>query len=128
MNATELIFAAGTSEAVQKVARRLPPFDLLKAYRDARIAFNTGDIVIAVTDGDVSGFTAMPRPVYVEEAFRRWTDEQKKLHPLPKESARKKLKMPDEFPAFWLVIQFPDDGAIMCCAIGAYLRESVTLQ
>jgi hypothetical protein len=122
---TELIVAPGTSDRMKQVAQSIPPYDLIKAYRDARVSFNSNDIVLAIAEGDVQGFTAMTRAVYIELAFRRWTPEQRKIHPLSKESAHKRMKMPADTPAFWLVIESPDSGAIGYCAIGAVYHNEI---
>ena len=45
MNKTELIIAHGTSDGMKKIAESLPPYDLLRAYREARATFNTPDIL-----------------------------------------------------------------------------------
>lgn len=121
MNATQLFFAPGTPEPMRKLAVSIPPYDLLKAYRDATIAFNTTDIVLILhtQDGDVDGFVAKPRQAYIDDAFRRWSDKQRQIHPIPRESAHQAVKLPNERPAFWLVIESEEKGAMMCCAIGA---------
>lgn len=116
----ELIIAQGTSEQMKKAAQALPAYDLLKAYREARAAFNTNDIVLVVSEIQPDGFTAMPRASYIEQAFRRWSAEQRKIHPLTKESAHKKLKVPQDTPAWWLVFEAPDSGAVGFVAIGAF--------
>lgn len=129
MNATRLFFAPGTSEQTQKLAETIPPYDLLNAYREARIAFDTTDVVLilAVRDGNVEGFVAKPRAAYIEEAFGKWSQKQRKMHPLCRESAHKKTSLPLEMPAFWLVIQAEDKDAVICCAIGTHLeRQSAT--
>jgi hypothetical protein len=125
MRATQLFFAPGTSEPMQKLAQAIPPYDLLKAYRDATVAFNTTDVVLilAVKDEQVEGFVAKPRSSYVEEAFVRWSPVQRAMHPLARESAHKKTNLPKETPAFWLVIESEEKGAMLCCAIGSYLQD-----
>lgn len=119
MQATELIFAPGASDHVKKAAQSLPAYDLLKAYRDARTQFNTNDIVLAVVVGDPETFIAMPRAAYVDQAFRRWNEKQKQMHPLAKDKAHGSLKVPFDTPAWWLVLEYPDKGMIECCAIAA---------
>jgi len=115
----ELFFAQGTDEKVKRAAQNYPPYDLLKAYRDAQAAFNTNDIVLVVTDGQPEGLAAYPRSAYIAEAFRQWGPERLKIHPVS-EPARKKLKVPQDLPAWWFAMQFPDSGAIVFCAIGAF--------
>jgi hypothetical protein len=127
MNATGLFCAPGTSEPMQKLAMGIPPFDLLNAYREAVIAFKTTDIVLILShqeDDGVKGFSAMARSAYIKEAFRNWKPQQLIMHPLCRESAHKKTSLPSEMPAFWLVVQAQDKGAILCCAIGTHLQRA----
>jgi hypothetical protein len=125
MNRTELILAPGTSPEMKKLVESLPPYDLLKAYRDARHTFATGDIVLAIaTEENVEGFLAFPRSVYVEKAFERWNDVQRAAHPLASEPAHKRLQMPEDAQAFWLVIEMPQQQAVGCVAIGTYLHKT----
>ena len=125
MTKTELIFAPGTSPAMKKAAESLPPYDLLKAYREAAVAFRTNDIVIVVATGDnVETFEAFPRSEYIKLAFRRWNEKQMQVHPLAKDPAYKRLQTPADSPAFWLVVEAPEAESIGCCAIGAFLHRS----
>lgn len=130
MNKTELIIAPGTSDGMKKIVELLPPYDLLKAYRQARTTFNTPDIVLVVAqkDGgflqqDGDGILASPRSEYVDKAFVRWKESLRAAHPLCRESAQKKLQMPTEALAFWLVVEMPEQDAVGSCAIGAYLHK-----
>ena len=129
MNATQLFFAPGTSEPMKKLAQSLPPYDLLKAYREATVAFSTTDVVLvlAVRDNQVVGFVAKPREAYIEEAFRQWTPAQRAIHPLASSAAHKKVQLPQDAPSFWLVIESEEKGAVMCCAIGTF-RESMLVE
>lgn len=122
MNATQLFFAPGTSEPMKKLAQSLPPYDLLKAYRDATDIV----LILAVKDNQVDGFVAKPRDAYIEEAFRRWTPAQKAIHPLASSAAHKKVQLPKDAPSFWLVIESEEKGAMMCCAIGTFHEQMVT--
>ncbi len=124
MNKTELIFAQGTSDGMKKIAQSIPPYDLLRAYREARATFNTPDIVLVVHQGNDEGFLASPRAAYIEKAFVRWSEVQRAAHPLARDPAQKRLQMPSEALAFWLVVEMPEDGAVGCCAIGAYLHKA----
>lgn len=125
MNATQLFFAPGTTDQMKKLAQNIPAYDLLKAYREARATFNTNDIVLIIADSDPEGFIAKPRSVYVNEAFRKWTQHQRAAHPLAKESAHSKVKLPSDMPAFWLVMEFHEKDAVACCAIGAVLQNQL---
>jgi hypothetical protein len=130
MNKTELIIAPGTSDGLKKIVESLPPYDLLRAYRQARATFNTPDIVLVVhqkdggfLQGDGDGILASPRDAYVEKAFVRWSEKLRAAHPLPRETAQKRLQMPTEALAFWLVVEMPEHDAVGSCAIGAYLHK-----
>jgi hypothetical protein len=123
MNAVELFIAPGTDKQMKEAAQALPPYDLLKAYREAQTTFNTNDVVLVVSALQPEGFTAMTRSAYIEQAFRRWSPAQRKIHPLTKETAHKALKVPADTPAWWLVLELPDSHAIGFCAIGAFHHE-----
>lgn len=123
MNKTELIIAPGTSDGMKKIAEALPPYDLLRAYREARHTFNTPDVVLVIHQGNDEGFLASPRSEYIEKAFIRFNEIQRMAHPLVRETAQKKLQMPIEALAFWLVVEMPEADAVGCCAIGAYLHK-----
>lgn len=122
MNATELILAPNTSPRMTKIAQSLPPYDLLKAYREAGIKLASNDIVLVVSEEMEEGFVAMTRSAYIEQAFRRWTDKQRKLHPLASVTAHARMKMPLSSPAFWLVVESPKDGLVGSTAIGVVAR------
>ena len=123
MNKTELILAPGTSPRMRKIAESIPPYDLLKAYRDAVRVFDNTDIVLVVAENNVEGFQAFPRGAYIEQAFRRWNDHQRAAHPIA-QPAHKKMQMPVDSPAFWLVVEMPESGEAGFCAIGAYLHTT----
>jgi len=130
VNKTELIIAPGTSDGMKKLVESLPPYDLLKAYREVRATFNTPDVVLVVhqkdsgfLQGDGDGIHAFPRAAYIEKAFVRWNEVQRSAHPLVRDSAQKKLQMPTEALAFWLVVEMPEQDAVGSCAIGAYLHK-----
>jgi hypothetical protein len=127
MGTNELFTGPGTSDRMQKLAESLPPYDLLKAYREAAQHFHTTDIVLVVVPDQkqLEGFNAMPRPAYVERAFQRWTEQQRALHPVARESAHRHLKLPVERPAFWLIVESPNDGAVGHVAIGAIFRPAL---
>lgn len=120
---TELILAPGTSPNMKKMAESIPPGALLQAYREARETFRTSDIVLVVNKENTEGFLASPRAAYIEKAFVRWNDVQRAAHPLAREAAQKKLQMPLDALAFWLVVEMPEQGAVACCAISVYLHH-----
>ena len=127
MGTSELFTGPGTSERMRKIAESLPPYDLLKAYRDARATFGTDDIVLVVVPDELDGFVAQPRSVYVENAFKRWSPEHRAIHPLVRESAHRRLQLPAERPAFWLAVESPQDEAVGHVAVGSIARASVEL-
>ncbi len=110
---------------MEQVARSLPPYDLLKAYREARRTFGVSDVVLVVVDGALDGFVAKPRAAYVEEAFRKWKEAMRAAHPLAKESAHKRLKLPADADAWWLVVEFHDTGEVGCVAIGTVVTQKL---
>src|SRR5580658_11397 len=111
MGQSQLFTGPGTSDRMKQVAESLPPYDLLKAYRDARAHFDTPDIVLIVVpdEPERAGFNAMPRAAYVAKAFRHFNRSQLQLHPVAKGSAHKHLKLPTDQPAFWLIVESPKD-------------------
>jgi len=126
MGKIELFLGPNTGDRMRQIAQSIPPHDLLKAYREASEHFGTKDIVLIVVPAEADGIHAFPRPVYVEQAFRRFNEEQRSHHPLAKESAQRRLTMPVDRPAFWLVVESPDDDAIGCCAVGAIHRQELS--
>jgi hypothetical protein len=126
MNAeTQLIIAPGTSDRMKKIVQSIPPYDLLLAYRQARHAFRTPDIVLVVNQENEEGLMAFPRDAYLEKAFKRWTAKQKKVHPVAKAPAHKSLQMPLESNAFWLAVELPKEGAVAYAAIGAMIPSKL---
>jgi len=111
---------------MQKIAQSLPPYDLLKAYRDARAHFATSDIVLVVVPDEMEGIVAQPRAVYIERALQRLSERLRSVHPLVRQSAHQRLKLPADQPAFWLVVESPQDESVGYCPIGAVYRPSVS--
>ncbi len=122
MNRTSLEFAKGTHEDVKKMAQMVPAYDLLKNYRDAVAKFGTTDIVllIAIHGGEVINFEAWPRLDWVDQAMN---DVAKRRHPIARESAHRRMKMPVESPAFWLNFELDGKHQIPC-AIGTYQYQA----
>jgi hypothetical protein len=120
---TSLEFAPETHPNVKALAQSVPAFDLLTAYRKAAHAFSTTDVVlvIAVHDEEVRDFQAMPRAAYVAKSMNRSAQ---LLHPVARESAHQKMKMPVDSPAFWVVFELHDKHTIVPCAIGSYKYEA----
>ena len=125
MGTSELFTGPGTSDRMRRIAESLPPYDLLKAYRDARAHFGTADIVLIVVPDEMEGIVAQPRAVYIEQALHRLSERLRAVHPLVKQSAHQQLKMPADRPAFWLAVESPQDQSVGYCAIGGLFRPSL---
>jgi len=110
---------------MRQIAESLPPYDLLKAYREASCTLNTTDIVLVVNTEHAKGFQAFARSAYIEQAFRRWNNLQLAAHPVS-QPAHKKLQMPMDIPAFWLAVEMPEMEGVGFCAIGAYLHRDLS--
>ena len=106
---SSLEFAQGTNDATKKLVQSLPPYDLLIAYRQASAKFGTTDIVLIIGahDEEVVGFQAWPRLEYIAKAFNKTA---KKVYPIAKESAHRKMMMPQDCAAFWIVLEMEDRG------------------
>jgi hypothetical protein len=119
---SSLEFAPGTSEPTKKLVQGIPPYDLLVAYRNAVKEFGSADIVllIAIKDEEPTAFEAMTRSTYVAQAFNNAA---KRAHPMARESAHKKMCMPADTAAFWLVVEMRDKDAVVTCAIGEVRYE-----
>jgi hypothetical protein len=125
MGQSELFTGPGTSDRMKKIAESLPPYDLLKAYRDAVAHFHTTDVVLVVVPGEFEGFVAQPRTAYLEKALKHWTEKHRAVLPIANESAHKRLMLPAEQPAFWLAVESPQDGAVGHVAIGSMFRTTL---
>jgi hypothetical protein len=116
---TSLEFAQDTNDATKKLVQSLPPYDLLVAYRRASSEFGTTDIVLIIgaRDEEVVAFQARPRLEYIAQAFN---EAAKKVFPIAKESAHKKMMMPKDCAAFWVVLEMEDRGERrrVMCAVG----------
>lgn len=118
-----LEFAPGTSDTAKRLAQQLPAGAMLQAYRTAKRAFNTTDIVLVIADHDPEGFDAMPRSEYVQKALGKNTPQQLRVLPIANQTAHQRMKMPVldnvESNAFWLVIESRENQASVMCAVGA---------
>lgn len=110
-----LEFAPNTAEGCKKVVGRMfpRPADLLGAYRTAKDAFKTSDIVLAASDQG-PGIQYMARTTYAKHLqtlfgkraseFKMWSH-----------SAQSVVKLPAESEAMWLVIELEGgDMPLMC--------------
>jgi len=119
---SSLEFAPGTSEPTKKLVSGIPPYDLLVAYRNAVKEFGSTDIVllIAIKDGERAAFEAMTRATYVVQAFNTAA---RGVHPMAREPAHRRMSMPADTTAFWLVVELRDKDAVVTCAIGEVRYE-----
>jgi hypothetical protein len=118
MKKRDLIFASGTSTRMQVLAESLPAEGLFLSYQAGCKQFNTRDIVLVMAGPNSEVLLAANRMAYVDRAFRQWNAVQREAHPLAKEPAYKRLQMPADTPAFWLVVEMQENEMIVCCAIG----------
>jgi hypothetical protein len=94
----------------------------MQSYREARHIFRSPDIIL-ISNEYTGATVAAQRSAYVEQAFLRWNEVQRAAHPLVQGSAQKKLQMPEDALAFWLVVEKPEEDMVVCCAIGAYVHH-----
>lgn len=111
---TGLEFATGTTDASKRVIGRMfQPGDLLEAYRQARVKFNTGDIVLAASDQgpEIQYMTRIEYAKHLKQVFGPRASEFK----MWAHSAQSVVSMPADSSAFWLVIDLQGaDMPIMC--------------
>jgi hypothetical protein len=115
---TGLEFAPGTTEKSKKMVGQMFPAEaLLSAYRTARGAANTSDIVLVTSDQspDISGGTRMEYCRHLKKvfgtrasAFRMWSD-----------SAHSVMKLPPDSEAMWLVVDVRGAPLPVMCVIYA---------
>ena len=104
---TGLDFAPGTTDDSKALVGRLcTPNELFGAYRTARHAFGTGDLVLTVSEQDPSGFEARPRASYVRHVKTLQGPKPLPifLHGLASKSAQAVMNMPAESDAMWLIV------------------------
>jgi len=113
-----LEFANGTTEDSKKLVSRLfTPADILTAMRDARMQFNTSDVVLVASDTDADGFDAMPRRGYLDRLRRVLGHRAPRAlanMTIAHKSAQKVVQLPAEDSAAWLVITRGKDMPVMC--------------
>jgi hypothetical protein len=122
---TSLVCAAGTPDEVKRMAQAVPPYDLLKAYREGSQKLGSTDLilVIAMDRGEAVSLKAWRRVDFVEQA--PLNEVARRAHPIARESAHKKMKIPPAYPAFWLGFEM-DGRALITCAIGSYRYNEKT--
>ena len=107
MLATGLDFAPGTTDASKKLIGGLfTPTELFSAYRAARKTFNTGDLVLTVSEQDPSGFQADTRAGYIKKAMRVLGSKPMPIfmRGLVRQSAQGVMSLPFESDAMWFVV------------------------
>ncbi len=115
---TGLEFAPGTTPDCKRlVGRMFKPVDIISAYRTAREACGTGDIVLATSD-QVGHIEYMSRLDYAKHlknvfgdkasGFKMWTH-----------SAHSIMKLPAESEAMWFVIDVAGMPTPAMCVIYA---------
>jgi hypothetical protein len=113
-----LEFAPGTGEVAKELAQKLPAGAMLQAYRQAKRALGSSDIVLVIADHDPEGFDAMTRAEYKKRALGRNTKKQLDKLPIANATAHQIMKLPEDSNAFWLVIESRTHGPV-ACVIGA---------
>jgi hypothetical protein len=114
---TGLDFAPGTTDAnKQLVGRLFEPSQLYSAYKAARQQFNTGDIVLSVSEQDPSGFEANTRAGYIRRIKTAGGGRVPVLmRALIEKSAQGIMSLPFESDAMWLIIvRGPKEVPVMC--------------
>ncbi|RPH62415.1 MAG: hypothetical protein EHM89_05595 [Acidobacteria bacterium] len=119
---TGLDFAPGTTDASKKLIGSLfEPKQLLSAYRAARAQFHTGDLVLTVSEQNLSGFEATPRTAYIAsaKAINGAKPMPLFLRGLEAKSAQAVMELPFESDAMWLiVVRGTQDVPVMCVIYG----------
>lgn len=115
---TGLEFASGTTNDCKRlVAKLFPPGEILGAYRQARSALGTGDLVLVTEEADPSGFQAMPRVEYVKKIKGAMGHLARKTLPalgIAQRSAHGVAQLPFESDAMWLVVVRGQEIPVMC--------------
>lgn len=129
MRRTGLDFAPGTTDASKKLIRQLfTPTELFNAYRAARGTFNTGDLVMTVSEQDPSGFQADTRTGYVKKATSVLGGKPMPIfmHGLVAKSAQAVMQLPFESDAMWFIVaRGPQEVPVMCVLYATPYESSV---
>lgn len=108
MRKTGLEFMPSTTEDAKRLVGRLfTPADIFGAYRDARAAFKTGDIVLVAAESDASGFEARPRVEFLRQlrqVIGSRADQVLSIHAIAHRSAHQMMRLPFESDAMWVVV------------------------
>ena len=118
MLATGLEFAPGTTDDCKRLVGGLfKPGEILGAYRQAREHFKNGDLVLAVSKSDPSGFRIEPRIEYLKglrKVLGSHAPRVLRALGLAHQSAHGVMRLPAESEAMWLVISRGQELPVMC--------------
>lgn len=123
---TGLEFAPGTTEDCKKIVGQLfPAASLLSAYRTAREACKTSDIVLVASDQseDINGGSRMEYCKHLKKAFGSRATAFKLWH----KSAHSEMKLPAESEAMWLVLDIRSAALPSMCVIYATPYETTAV-
>ncbi len=115
---TGLEFAPGTTDDCKRlVAQLFQPSEILGAYRAARDALKTSDLVLVASESNPSGFNIEPRLEYVGRIRQAMGANASNTIPvlgIAQKSAHGVMRLPFESEALWLVIVRGRDMPVMC--------------
>lgn len=120
---TGLGFGAGTSEDCKRLVQQLfQPEALFSAYRTARDAYRTNDIVLVASDRhpDVLGGTRWAYARHLHQIFGKRATEFRMVS----ESAHEVMSLPRDSDAMWLVIDLQGADLPVMCVIYAIPYEA----
>ena len=115
---TGLEFGPGTTaESKKLIGSMFSPEAILSAYRTARGASNTGDIVLVATDQspDISGGSRWEYMKHLKQVFGARASIFKMWH----ESAHTFMKLPADSEAMWFVVDVRNAPLPVMCVIYA---------
>ncbi len=116
MRGTGLEFAPGTTEECKKLVMGLvDPGGIFAAYKQARLQFSTGDLVMTISQQDPSGFEIEPRAAYVKRVRAVNKKVPILMRGLSEKSAHNVSKLPADQDALWFIVaRGPQAVPIMC--------------
>jgi hypothetical protein len=111
-----LEFAPGTTEECKKLVMGLvDPSAIFAAYRQGRLQFSTGDLVMTVSQQDPSGFEIESRAAYVKRVRAVNKKVPILMRGLAEKSAHNVSQLPAEGDAMWFIVaRGPQAVPIMC--------------
>lgn len=115
---TGLEFAPGTTDDCKRlVAGLFQPGEILGAYKQARAAFKTGDLVLVVAQSNPDGFNIEPRIAYLKRLRQVLGAHASRTMPalgINEKSAHKVVQLPFEADAMWLLVTRKQEIPVMC--------------